>query len=230
MCDGVQHVTNSRLYCGDAPNPGRAAPSPHLVEFYDAYTTAQAGIVSIVMEYMSGGSLQELLSHGPLTDEEQLSSIARQVMKGLAFLHKGHQIHRDIKPANILRSFDGTVKLADFGIARELDDSMAKANTFIGTLIYMAPERIESEGYSYAADVWAVGLSILALALGKFPYSTNGGYWALSRAIKEEPPPQVPDSFSKDFKEFILLVRRRNRAAVSSMRLALAGWLMAWLL
>ena len=57
------------------------APSPHLVEFYDAYTRAQAGIVSIVMEYMSGGSLQELLTHGPLTDEEQLSSIARQVMK-----------------------------------------------------------------------------------------------------------------------------------------------------
>jgi len=131
------------------------APSPHLVEFYDAYTTSQAGIVSIVMEYMSGGSLQELQSHGPVKDEAQLSSIARQVMKvcwsffvgrcgfwchtladvccccclhpfhqGLAFLHKAHQLHRDIKPANILRSFDGTVKLADFGISRELDDSM----------------------------------------------------------------------------------------------------------
>ena len=99
------------------------------------------------------------------------------------------------------------MKLADFGISRELDDSMAKANTFIGTLIYMAPERIESEGYSYAADVWAAGLSLLAIALGKFPYSTGGGYWALSRAIKEEPAPSVPESFSADFRNFVLLVR-----------------------
>lgn len=123
--------------------PGSSATP--LVEFYDAYTTASAGIISIVMEYMNGGSLQDMLGTGGSQDEAVLANVASQVLKGLAFLHKNHHLHRDIKPANLLCTTEGTVKLADFGIARQLEDSMAKANTFIGTLIYMAPERIESE-------------------------------------------------------------------------------------
>lgn len=136
------------------------------------------GMVSIVMEYMNGGSLQGMVESGGCRDEGTLASIAYQALEGLAFLHARHQIHRDIKPANLLRSLDGRVKLADFGIARQLADTWAQAKTFVGTLIYMAPERIESEAYSYPSDIWSLGLSLLTIAHGEFPYSTSGGYWS----------------------------------------------------
>jgi serine/threonine protein kinase len=69
-------------------------------------------------------------------------------------------VHRDIKPANILVDVNGTVKIADFGILAELANTQAKCKTFVGTALYMSPERIQSQEYSYASDVWSLGLTV----------------------------------------------------------------------
>ncbi|KAF0707217.1 hypothetical protein AaE_013719 [Aphanomyces astaci] len=117
---------------------GRGAACQDLVMFYDAFTNPEIGSVSIVLEYMDGGSLE-----------------------GLAFLHENHQLHRDIKLSNILVNKQGRVKISDFGISRDLESTLAEAMTFTGTLLYMAPERISGGTYSYPSDIWQVRMNCI---------------------------------------------------------------------
>ncbi|KAE9027448.1 hypothetical protein PF011_g2033 [Phytophthora fragariae] len=187
-----------------AENARQSVACPELVCLYDAFMNPNEGNVSIVVEYMDGGSLQDIVDTGGCTSEVVLANISFRVLKGLAFLHSTHQLHRDIKPSNLLINHFGDVKVSDFGIVREMENSMAKATTFVGTLTYMSPERIASEEYSYKSDVWSFGLSIMTCALGKFPYSSRGGYWELLHMIRNEPPPRLPEGeFSDLFCDFL---------------------------
>ncbi|RLN52708.1 hypothetical protein BBJ29_002797 [Phytophthora kernoviae] len=182
---------------------------PELVCLYDAFMNPNEGNVSIVVEYMDGGSLQDIVDTGGCTSEVVLANISFRVLKGLAFLHSTHQLHRDIKPSNLLINHFGDVKVSDFGIVREMENSMAKATTFVGTLTYMSPERIASEEYSYKSDVWSFGLSIMTCVFGKFPYSSRGGYWELLHMIRNEPAEvdeivqKVAEHYFKDAKDLI---------------------------
>ena len=83
--------------------------------------------------------------------------------------HKNHQVHRDIKPENILLNSIGKVKLSDFGISKELEKTKALTNTFVGTISYMSPERIQGMQYSYSSDIWSLGIVLVELATGQFP-------------------------------------------------------------
>jgi hypothetical protein len=118
---------------------------PEIVCLYDAFMNPNEGNVSIVVEYMDGGSLQDIVDTGGCKTESVLANISYRVLKGLAFLHGTHQLHRDIKPSNLLINHFGHVKISDFGIVKEMENSVAKATTFVGTLTYMSPERIASE-------------------------------------------------------------------------------------
>jgi serine/threonine protein kinase len=179
-----------------------------VVSFYDAYTAADSGTVSIVMEYCPGGSLQDLLSAvGPL-DEITISSIAHDALSGLSYIHGLNLLHRDIKPSNMLLDGQGNIKLADFGLVRDLSrgargkspekcavrvkggsnkagGGSPSAHTFVGTAIYMSPERLQGKPYSFSSDVWSLGLSLLTLALGKFPLDVpkNNLYWNLIKLL-----------------------------------------------
>lgn len=123
------------------------------------------------------------------------------------YLHViGRQIHRDIKPANILINSKGEVKLTDFGISKELEESNQFANTFVGTVTYMSPERIEGKRYNHLSDIWSFGMVILEMALGVYPYPSYKSYIEMLQLIMNEPAPQIPPDnkdFSDDFKDFI---------------------------
>ncbi|KAG7395897.1 Mitogen-activated protein kinase kinase 5 [Phytophthora boehmeriae] len=186
---------------------------PELVCLYDAFMNPNEGNVSIVVEYMDGGSLQDIVDTGGCTSEVVLANISFRVLKGLAFLHSTHQLHRDIKPSNLLINHFGDVKVSDFGIVREMENSLAKATTFVGTLTYMSPERIASEEYSYKSDVWSFGLSIMTCVFGRFPYSSRGGYWELLHMIRNEPPPRLPEGeFSDVFCDFLDKCLKKDQA------------------
>lgn len=132
-----------------------------------------------------------------------LGKIAEATLGGLTYLYSKHHImHRDIKPSNILVNSRGSIKLCDFGVSGELINSIA--DTFVGTSTYMAPERIQGEKYTVKSDVWSFGLSIMELAIGKFPFaaadqlsdaeSAPAGILDLLQQIVHEPAPRLPKS------------------------------------
>ncbi|KAK1929853.1 Mitogen-activated protein kinase kinase 1 [Phytophthora citrophthora] len=128
--------------------------SEHLVGFHGAYFQDHA--LSIVLEFCALGSLDQLLGKLPegeeVVPERVVAAVAMQVLTGLAHLKHVRHVHRDVKPQNILVQDDGSVKLTDFGLARELCSSTSMAQTFVGTFKYMAPERVQNQPYEY---VWS---------------------------------------------------------------------------
>jgi mitogen-activated protein kinase kinase len=132
-----------------------------------------------------------------------LGKIAEATLGGLTYLYTKHHImHRDIKPSNILVNSRGFIKLCDFGVSGELVNSVA--DTFVGTSTYMAPERIQGEKYTVKSDVWSFGLTIMELAIGKFPFDASdqlsdsdgapAGILDLLQQIVHEPAPKLPKS------------------------------------
>lgn len=206
----------------------------YIVDFYDAFSNVDEGGVALMMEYMDGGSLQDIVDNGGCDDENTLASIAAQALSGLAFLHSCSQLHRDLKPGNFLISLHGEVKVADMGIVRQMsmvnndndnndedvsnndnhnqDASIARANTFVGTATYMAPERIDGREYSYPSDIWAFGLSLMTVALGTLPIDTKGGYWSILHSIRDSSPPTLPENskFSPELRDFLNMCLRHN--------------------
>lgn len=118
---------------------------PHLVSFLGAYF--DDGDIALASEFMDCGSLHQFVSkNGPLS-EPLLRHITREFVLGLKYLHAQRQLHRDIKPENVLLDHWGNVKIADFGLLKELDMGNPNAKTFMGTLGYLSPERITSADY-----------------------------------------------------------------------------------
>lgn len=186
--------------------------SPYIVDFYGAFFIE--GAVYMCMEFMDGGSLDKIYDISPEIggiDEPQLAYITHSVMEGLRELKDAHNIiHRDVKPTNILCSAKhGTIKLCDFGVSGNLVASLAKTN--IGCQSYMAPERIRSLNpdratYTVQSDIWSLGLSILEMALGSYPYppETFDNIFSQLSAIVDGPPPKLPrDKFSAEAQDFV---------------------------
>jgi serine/threonine protein kinase len=120
--------------------PGLRKPAcENILSLYNAFADPKSGMINLVIEYMDGGSLEDLVRQGGCKDEQVLADIARQTLSGLSFLHRHKNVHRDIKPANILCSSNGVIKIADFGISKALDKTNGFANSFVGTICYMAP-------------------------------------------------------------------------------------------
>lgn len=194
---------------------GLAAPCPYVVTFYDAFVVPSDHTLVFVTEYMDGGSLQDIIDRpgggGAIEAESVLANISWRVLKGLEFLHTRRMIHRDIKPSNLLINHFGDVKIADFGIIRDLGPDEELARTFVGTMTYMSPERILGEPYGTNSDVWSVGLSILACAVGQYPLGQSTGYWDLLHRLQADEPPLPPaDKFSESFRDFIRLTLTRD--------------------
>uniref|UniRef100_A0A804P906 mitogen-activated protein kinase kinase n=2 Tax=Zea mays TaxID=4577 RepID=A0A804P906_MAIZE len=166
---------------------------PGLVEFQGAFYMPDSGQISIALEYMDGGSLADVIRVKKSIPEPVLSHMLQKVLLGLRYLHEvRHLVHRDIKPANLLVNLKGEAKITDFGVSAGLDNTMAMCATFVGTVTYMSPERIRNENYSYAADIWSLGLTILECATGKFPYDVNEGPANLMLQILDDPSPTPP--------------------------------------
>lgn len=129
-----------------------------------------SGSIGVILEYMDRGSLEFLLEPSLHLPEGVLAAVAFQMVWGLGYLHHERQIHRDIKPGNALMNSQGQVKLSDFGISKELDNTTAMSNSAVGSYMYMSPERLLGDKYDASADVWSVGLSIVQLWTKEYPF------------------------------------------------------------
>ncbi|KAK3016835.1 hypothetical protein RJ639_006374 [Escallonia herrerae] len=187
----------------------QSSQCPYVVVWYQSFY--DNGAISIILEYMDGGSLADFLKKVKSIPEPYLAAISKQVLKGMWYLHhEKHIIHRDLKPSNLLINHRGEVKITDFGVSAILASTSGQANTFVGTYNYMSPERIVGNNYGYRSDIWSLGLVLLECATGQFPYSPpqQGEGWTnvyeLMETIVDQSPPCAPsDQFSPEFCSFI---------------------------
>ncbi|KPP78180.1 dual specificity mitogen-activated protein kinase kinase 6-like [Scleropages formosus] len=177
----------------------------YTVTFYGALF--REGDVWICMELMDTSLdkfYKQVIEKGMTIPEDILGKIAVSIVKALEHLHSNLSvIHRDVKPSNVLINTQGQVKMCDFGISGYLVDSVAKTMD-AGCKPYMAPERINPEtnqkGYNVKSDIWSLGITMIELAILRFPYDSWGTPFQQLKQVVEEPSPQLPaDRFSPEF-------------------------------
>jgi len=161
---------------------------PNILHVYDAGFVQ--GMYYIVMAYVDGGSLREMVGHGPL-EPEYAVSIVSQIADALQHAHQRGIVHRDIKPNNILLSRDGRPLLADFGIAKALHESsgLTRTGMSIGTPEYMAPEQIQGQKVDGRTDIYALGIVLYEMLVGWAPFASTTPVAALYKQVNEPPPP-----------------------------------------
>ena len=183
--------------------------SPFVTKYLGCWLDPGSTRLAIAMEYMAGGSVADLISEafgGPLP-ESACAVVCRDLLYALDYLHGEGKIHRDVKCANVLLTGAGEIRLADFGVAGTLTQTLGgnKRRTFTGTPFWMAPEVIqahESDGYNSKCDIWSLGITAMEAANGTPPYSDLHPMRVLFFIPKNPPPRLEGASFSAEFKEF----------------------------
>jgi len=177
--------------------------SPYVVPLLGAYY--DKGAVVLASEYMDLGDLKSYVrSYGPM-NEMVIRHVFRRALLGLHYIHSCHHVHRDIKPDNILLDHKGNVKIADFGLLKELSSTLSKTTAFLGTLNYLSPERLASQPYSFPADIWSMGLVIYFCATGK-PAFTSNTFWDLLEEITKNGEPRLTVTDGKFSPELCCLI------------------------
>ncbi|XP_054831103.1 mitogen-activated protein kinase kinase kinase kinase 4 isoform X5 [Eublepharis macularius] len=164
----------------------------------------------LVMEFCGAGSITDLVKNtkGSTLKEDWIAYISREILRGLAHLHAHHVIHRDIKGQNVLLTENAEVKLVDFGVSAQLDRTVGRRNTFIGTPYWMAPEVIACDEnpdatYDYRSDLWSCGITAIEMAEGAPPLCDMHPMRALFLIPRNPPPRLKSKKWSKKFFSFI---------------------------
>ncbi|QRV77490.1 kinase domain protein [Ceratobasidium sp. AG-Ba] len=172
---------------------------PNIVKYKGYVKTREC--LYIILEYCENGSLHNICKRFGKFPENLVAVYISQVLEGLVYLHDQGVIHRDIKGANILTNKDGTVKLADFGVATTPTGALNDA-AVVGSPYWMAPEVIEQSGATTASDVWSVGCVVIELLEGHPPYHFLDPMPALFRIVQDDCPP-IPEGCSPIVKDFL---------------------------
>jgi len=178
---------------------------PHIVGCEEVTLDSEFHVVRLVLEYMDGGDLRELIDERKQRSEVFPPHVPRRVLASvggaLQYVHGAGVLHRDVKPANVLLSKNSMrIKLADFGIAKLAEAATLKAQTVVGTPYYFSPELVSGELYGTASDCWALGVCIYELAALQRPFEASNQL-ALVRRICEFAPPTLSEDTAPDIRE-----------------------------
>lgn len=171
---------------------------PFVVKFYEAFH--KEGSIQILLEFMDMGSLDDIIKLCEKIPENVLAEVSYQILKGLEFLEEKNIIHRDIKPSNILLNENGETKISDFGLSKEMQENFT--GTFTGTQIYMSPERLTDNRYSYPSDIWSFGICLIECFTGKVPFEESSlDVFQFTKELKNFKP-KLNDA-TEEFEEFL---------------------------
>lgn len=191
---------------------------PNIVEIYDV--GEDEGQHFIVMEYIRGKTLKELIAARGAMDQQEALQIMDQLLAAIIEAHKNNIIHRDIKPQNILIKDDGTVKIADFGIATVSDAvQLTQTDTVLGSVHYLAPELARGEAASFQSDIYALGITLYEMLTGKAPYNGDTPVQIAMKHMREDIPsvrdfnPTVPQALEN----VIIAATAKNKAHRTKM-------------
>ncbi|XP_063281010.1 serine/threonine-protein kinase PAK 3-like [Prinia subflava] len=172
------------------------------------------GDLWLVMEYMDGGTLQDVVRQTRMAEGE-MAAVSRECLQGLDFLHSNWVIHRDLKSSNILLGMDGSVKLADFGLCAQLSHEQDLCSSMVGTAHWMAPEVVTSSPYGPKVDIWSFGIVTIEMVEGEPPYFKQTA--AMARClIRQNGTPQLQEprrlsALLRDFLECSLELDEERR-------------------
>lgn len=179
---------------------------PHILTVHDILATGERQF--IVMEYLEGKTLREILAERTFSAEE-VASIASMIGEALDYAHSNGIIHRDVKPDNIFVLENGNIKVADFGIAKMLKVSdHTHTDVIMGTPNYIAPELVKSMAYDHRVDIFSLGVTLYETLSGKRPFDADNDFAIIFKVASEEPVPL--DEYRKDLPPS--LVRAVHRA------------------
>jgi serine/threonine-protein kinase len=204
---------------------------PNIVQVFDFGFDEASGRHFIVMEYIRGRSCAELLrDQGKLPLDEALF-IIDQACRGLEHAHRHGVVHRDVKPGNLLRSDEGTVKLADFGIAKAGEEAsrITQVGSVLGTAAYLSPEQAAGEEATPRSDVYALGVVAYQLLSGRLPYEAQSLTELALRQQRERPPmldeldPTIPHQIARAVARALELEPERRFQSAAEMREALTA-------
>src|SRR5579864_3035127 len=169
-----------------------ALAHPNVTQLYD-YGESD-GRPFMVLEYLPGGSLEELLQTNGALPDEKTRRIATQISAGLSHAHARGLVHRDLKPSNVLFDDEGRAKLADFGIARMTagDGTLTEAGTVMGTAAYISPEQASGMPATAASDVYSFGVLLFRMLTGELPFASDDPL-TLILQHRDHAPPAVTD-------------------------------------
>ena len=166
----------------------RDATNRHLVRVFDIHSSGPSPFITL--ELIKGGSLAQRLEYGQLPIEEAVH-ITAQILEGLRALHALKIVHRDVKPGNVLITENGTVKLADFGLARYLEGQETRATqpeSILGTLLYLSPEQALGQEVDVRSDLYSAGIVLFEMLAGKLPYEGRSALGTLLGHVRKRSP------------------------------------------
>ncbi|MBI1878457.1 MAG: serine/threonine protein kinase [Chloroflexi bacterium] len=161
---------------------------PNILTIHDAKWDPERDIACIIMEYVPGGTLKELM--GVPMPIEQIVPLLEQICAALDYAHRNGVVHRDIKPSNILLDKDNRVLIADFGLAAIIggDTHLSSEGEVLGTPDYMAPEQVDGDPVDARTDVYSLGIMVYEILTGRLPYQAETPMRAMLRRMTESPP------------------------------------------
>jgi serine/threonine protein kinase len=187
----AEHYTRDEAFVRRFRREAQAAAKlnhPGVVSVFD--TGSDGDVQYIVMEYVEGRTLAEVLAQEGRLPPDRAADIAAQAADALAFAHSAGLVHRDVKPGNIMLTEEGAVKVMDFGIARALEaETITQTATVFGTASYLSPEQARGERVDHRSDIYSLGVVLYEMLAGRPPFAADSAVAIAYKHVSEPPPP-----------------------------------------